>query len=154
MKTQNANYAETVRKLNLGEVTEQVREDLHTLAHAGKFDRKAFCRRNGKAAFEQAVKAEAKRRLNILRSASDEQLATPARVGKLLGISKILHSGVEAVVAADVKYMAYNHNGTELMQKPGTKSEAAREAREYRQATGNSAYYEEVAAKKSSSKHH
>ena len=42
--------------------------------------------------------------------------------------------------AASKLYMAYNHNGTELMRSPGTQAAADKEAKEYRAATGNTAY--------------
>ena len=38
------------------------------------------------------------------------------------------------------QYMAMNHNGTNLMKKPGTFEEATREAAEYMNATGNQAH--------------
>lgn len=44
-------------------------------------------------------------------------------------------------------YMAYNHNGTELMKKPGTKAEAQKEMREYKKQTGNKAYIDLVQGK-------
>ena len=41
-------------------------------------------------------------------------------------------------------YMAYNHNGIELLKEATTKAKAEREAREYRYATGNAAYAEQL----------
>ncbi len=38
------------------------------------------------------------------------------------------------------RYMAYNHNGTELMLEPGTKAQATREAENYSIQTGNNSY--------------
>lgn len=42
------------------------------------------------------------------------------------------------------KYMAYNHNYTELMKEPATKERAQQEADEYSWVTGNRSYVEEV----------
>lgn len=42
------------------------------------------------------------------------------------------------------QYMAKNHNGTDLMNKPGTFEEATREAAEYMNATGNQAHVYDV----------
>ena len=38
------------------------------------------------------------------------------------------------------KYMARNHNGTDLMKAPGTRDEAIKEAQAYMDATANTAY--------------
>lgn len=46
-----------------------------------------------------------------------------------------------------VLYMAYNHNGTELMKEPAYKTVASKEAKVYSQATGNAAYVEVYEAK-------
>lgn len=42
------------------------------------------------------------------------------------------------------KYMARNHNDTDLMTEPGTREEAVKEAQDYMDATDNAAYVYEV----------
>lgn len=44
------------------------------------------------------------------------------------------------------EYMAYNHNGTPLMNQPGTRQQADKEAAEYRHQTGNAAYVDVIDA--------
>lgn len=46
-----------------------------------------------------------------------------------------------------VLYMAYNHNGNELMKEPASKAVADKEARLYRQVTDNASYVEVYEAK-------
>ena len=41
-------------------------------------------------------------------------------------------------------FMAYNHNGTPLMNEPGTYEQAEKEARDYDTATGNGSYVDEA----------
>ena len=50
----------------------------------------------------------------------------------------------ENVVKRTSGYMAYNHNGTKLMQYPGTKKEAEQVARVYSSQTGNGAYVDYI----------
>ncbi len=50
----------------------------------------------------------------------------------------------ENVVKRTSGYMAYNHNGTKLMQYPGTKKQAEQVARVYSSQTGNGAYVDYI----------
>lgn len=53
----------------------------------------------------------------------------------------------EETVNPDGEWMAYNHNMTPLMNKPSTKAVANKEAKEYRQATGNASSVGKVEVK-------
>lgn len=79
--------------------------------------------------------AEAKPLFAKVKKAKTEKAEKPTKVKKV------------KIEPATEMYMAYNHNGTELMKEPGTKAEAQKEMREYKKQTGNRAYIELVQGK-------
>lgn len=65
--------------------------------------------------------------------------------GKEMSVGRLpQHASVHKPAAP--QYMAYNHNGTKLINAPVSKPLADKEAAEYSRATGENAYVEQVSS--------